>query len=76
MVFISATVYFMNTASSAARFEPSLGNSLSIRKIKALDHILERFCRGVSIKCIKKRVLVTIDAYLALCLLGGVFMAL
>jgi len=55
MVLISAMVCFVNiAASSEARFEPSLGGSLAVRKIKALDHILERFCREASVKYIKK----------------------
>ena len=55
MVFVSAMVYFVNIAASfAARSEPSLGGSLTVRKMKALDHILERFCGGTSVKCIKK----------------------
>ena len=55
MVLISAMVCFVNIAASfTARFKLSLGGSLAIRKIKALDHILKRFCRGASVKCIKK----------------------
>jgi hypothetical protein len=55
MVLASAMVCFVNiAASSAARFKPSLGGSLAVRKMEALDHILKRFCRGASVKCIKK----------------------
>jgi len=55
MMPTSAIIYFINIAASfTARFKLSLGGSLAIRKIKALDHILKRFCRGASVKCIKK----------------------